>query len=137
MFYYWYVGLTIIWCIIYVIRYFVVIKPETQQNNVTSVAAPNAPSVRLQTSTMASYISIALILIPGYCMLLGYGNGSKMTAFSEIMPSKNVIVKRYGDNIICKNYVPQTKSFGDSLIVFKIGGNNQIHAVYVDIKKPL
>ena len=44
-----------------------------------------------------------------------------------------ILLRKYGDNLIMKNYNPQTKELGDSLIILKISTTNSLKFVTKDL----
>ncbi|MEO6522048.1 MAG: hypothetical protein ABIN91_10250 [Mucilaginibacter sp.] len=78
---------------------------------------------------------VVFVLIPLSCFGIGYGNASKTSEF-EILKEhpKFVVLKRYGENIISKDFNLKTREFGDSLLIVKVGPTTPLQTVLKELK---
>jgi Ca2+/Na+ antiporter len=82
-------------------------------------------------SFLEEILNYAMILITAFPFLIsfmGYGDASKQRLFSVLSDhSSMAVVRKYGDEIICKNYNRKTNKLGDSLLVFKMDNSTKLN----------
>jgi hypothetical protein len=82
------------------------------------------------------YLNSVILLIPLFCLYVGYGDASKKTDFEVLSEHKSVaVIRRYGDNIILKNFNSKSQKFGDSIYVIKLGPINPLNLVNIKLIK--
>jgi hypothetical protein len=90
----------------------------------------------MKTAPSFWYMYGLLLIVPLFCLYVGYGNASKKTYFEVLSEHKSVaVIRRFGDNIILKNFNSKTQQFGDSIFVIKLGPTNPLNLVNVKLLK--
>lgn len=73
-------------------------------------------------TTKQRHLILVLIATVAFSYLIGKRDGYKKEQFQVASAYKNfVVLRKYGDDIILKNFDPVTKKLGDSLIILKVG----------------
>lgn len=85
--------------------------------------------------SILDYSLIIIVILPLIFLIVGYGSASSTKQFYSFTNNKSMlIIKKYGDDIICKNYNSKTKQIGDSLFIFKFTENHNLLLTEVDLK---
>lgn len=71
------------------------------------------------------YFIIILIGLVSFSYLLGRREAYSKTVYEVSVERKNfILLRKYGDDLIFKNYDPKTKKLGNNLVLFKIGSSD-------------
>ncbi|MES2428619.1 MAG: hypothetical protein V4560_16675 [Bacteroidota bacterium] len=84
---------------------------------------------------LLNYTMFITVIIPFIFGFMGYGDASKQKQFSVLSEHPSMaVIKRYGDEVICKNFNEKTGKLGDTLMVFKIDGTTNLKFTIKSIK---
>lgn len=71
------------------------------------------------------HIMLILAGIAGFSFLVGRGDAYNRTSYEVSQQKENfLLLRKYGDDMILRNYDPTTNRLGDSLLILKIGSDN-------------
>jgi len=95
---------------------------------------PNQKSMTLIEEFLNYTVGIVMFF-PLLIFFMGYGNASQQKLFSILSDhSPMAVVRKYGDEIICKNYDKKTNKLGDSILVFKLDNSTKLSFTIKPVK---
>jgi amino acid transporter len=93
-------------------------------------------SIKRQLTFMEELINYAIgvFIMPAVFLVFGFGAAQKQTYFSFLSQHPTMmVIKKYGDEIICKNYDKKSKKIGDSTLIFKLDNSTKLSFVEKEI----
>ncbi len=128
------------WVIIVLVTAFFVLKSYIQKKG-NSIESNNKQEIedKFKTSKLPFYdtyfYGIFLILFPVFiCTLLGEGIATKVTHLPMINDStKYLVIRKYGDQLLCKDYDFVNKKLGKQIIIVKIPINKPIALISYEV----
>ncbi len=130
------------WIIIVIITVFFVLKSLFLAKKDSAIEENNVEQEieeKFQTNKLPFYNTyfwvILLILFPVLiCGLLGEGTATKVTSLSMINDStKYLMIRKYGDQLLCKDYDFVNKKLGKQIIIVKIPINKPIVLISYEV----